>query len=185
MAVLFKVTDKPFFQDNPEAKAIGVFKSIGETPMKFICLVYGHKTPLKNLAVGERKIEALKECGFPPTPKGRPLKIVTDLMENRTNEVIDAIKRFNQLQYDEDRDTYEAYCEQIQDFKNFLRKPDKDEKELAKALQIMKILDELIDKKKVIAEKLNLNDEIEVLKEEEDAYDLSDFSEIELHFEKS
>lgn len=178
--MIFTVTDKDFFKENPWAKGVKEFNSLSSMEMKYIALVYDIQSPLVRgrLPLNERKLKAIDIAGFEPTPKGRPSKQVSDLMEVRTTEIAKAINKYKEIQFDEDLDTLEAYSDQLQEFKELLRKKGKEDKELDRALKIMKEYPGLVDLKKTLAEKLSIKIEESVVEELDD----EETSEIEDYF---
>jgi hypothetical protein len=156
--MVFTVTDKDFFQENPWAKSIKEFKNMPSLSMKYIALVYDIQSPLVKgrLPLEKRKFKAIELAGFEPTPKGRPSKQETDLIEVRTTEINEAIKKYKELQFDEDLDTLEAYTSQLNEFKAFLRKPNKEDKEIDRALKIMKDYTGLVELQSKLAEILSI-----------------------------
>lgn len=156
--MIFTVTDKDFFKENPWAKGIPEFIKLEDREMKYIALVYDYKSPLVRgkLPLQERKTRAIEIAGFESTPKGRPSKQETDLIEVRTQEIHEAIKRYKDLQFDEDLDTLEAYSELIEEFKETMRKKGKEDKEIDRALKIAKEYPGLVELKKSLAEKLSI-----------------------------
>lgn len=181
--MVFTVTDKDFFKENPWAKGIKEFSTLSSMEMKYIALVYDIQSPLVKgrLPINDRKIKAIDIAGFEPTPKGRPSKIVSDLMDVRTTAIANAIKRYKEIQFDEDMDTLEAYSEQLQEFKELLRKKGKEDKELDRALKIMKEYPGLVELKKTLAEKLSIKIEESFVEELED----DEASEIEDYFSEN
>lgn len=181
----FKISDKSFFEDNPECKAIKIFRDIGDEAMKYIALTYAYNTPLKNIDLMERKVQAMAECGIKKTPTGRPSKLETDLLECRTDDVIAVRDKFLELQYNDALDTYESYEIQLAEFRAFMKKPNKDEKELGRALAISKALPDFLESKKTIAESLNLDEVAKYNTQEvDDIDDDEDYSAIEEFHEK-
>lgn len=159
MNQLFIVTKSDFFEDNPEAMAIPLFVSLGSDSMKYITLVYAYRSPFRNLPLDQRKKKALEYSGINLTPTGRPSKIQKDLVEIRTEEVKKAIELFNELQYDEDLETLKAYDDQLKEFREFMKKKNKDEKELQKAALIStKYYKETLIARDEIKERLSLRD---------------------------
>lgn len=154
--MIFKITDKEFFKDNPEALAIPIFKSIGNKGMKFIALVYGYNTPFRKLHIPERKAKAIKLCGFRKTPTGRLSKEEKNLMESRGVAISAAIKEYMSIQFDDDRDTLDALDNQIKDFKDIQRRSGKDSKEIDQCIKISKAMPDLILTRKSLEDILEM-----------------------------
>ncbi len=136
MSPLFILSKNEFFEDNPEARVVPEFDQVGGVVMKFICLIYGYRSPIKQMPVEPRRKKAISLCGIERTPTGRPSKLEKDLLELRDPKIKAAISVFKEIQFDEDVDTIEAYDEQIAEFRDFLRKKNKDKMELEKAGKI-------------------------------------------------
>lgn len=171
--MIFRLSDKEFFKDNPEAKSIDSFLKLGDQGMKYICLVYGYNSPLRKMDMTERKKKAVHNCGFKPTPKGRPSKLQTDLMEVRGLLVKKALAEYMEIQFDADRDLLLAYDEQVDEFKALMRSKDKSDKQLDQALKIAEKLPKLLETRKQLREILDVRDIEEFAIEES----LSDFEE--------
>ena len=173
--MIFTISDKPFFKDNPEALAVPIFKKVGDHAMKFIALVYGYNTPYRQLRTGDRKKKALDICGIPRTKTGRPSKLEKDLMENR-GMIPAAIAEYQDIQFDADRDALEAREAYIDQCKTLLRKPDKTPKEIDQSLKIMKEYNTMVEDTKALREilelrnqeefKLQLDDEEEIIEDD-------------------
>jgi hypothetical protein len=177
--MIFTVTDKDFFKENPWAKGVKEFNELDSLSMKYIALVYDIQSPLVRgrLPIEERKRQAISIAGFEPTPKGRPSKQVLDLTDVRTQAVANAIKKYKEIQFDDDLDTLEAYSEQLTEFKEILRKKGKEDKDLDRALKIMKEYPNLVELKKILAEKLSIKIEESSLEDldEDEASDIEDY----------
>lgn len=156
--MIFRLSDKEFFKDNPEAKSIKQFLDLGDQGMKYMCLVYGYNSPLRKMEMIDRKHKAVANCGFKPTPKGRPSKLQTDLMEMRSSIVKKAYTEYMELQFDADRDLLSAYDEQINEFKCLMRNREKSDKQLDQALKIAEKLPKLLETRKQIQDILEVRD---------------------------
>lgn len=146
--MLFNISDRPFFEDNPEARAIPSFVKVGETAMKYICLVYGYNTPFRSLPIDTRKEKVVSICDIEKTPKGRMSKLEKSLRAMSNKDLVKAVEDFNQMQFDIDRDTHDAYMSHLNQCKELLRKSNKNPKEIDQALKISKDYNSLVSNEK-------------------------------------
>ena len=181
MRYYFKISDKKFFEDNPEAKVFPEFQNLTDEQMKYIALMYSYRSPIKNMEFEKKQKEAIRLAKFVPTPTGRPSKWESDVVEVRADYIKIAMAKFKELQFDEDKEDFDAYCEQLEDFRLFLRIKNKKGTDIDKALKIMKEMPYLTSLKSELAEKLKLRDEIDLSNQALDEVDEdTEFSAIEL-----
>jgi hypothetical protein len=155
----FKISENDFFEDNPQAGLIPIFKEVGSKGMKYIALVYSYDTILKRLPLEKKKSKAIKMAGYEPTPKGRPSKEERDLVELR-GIIPNAIEAFTELQFDEDKEIMQAYEHKIQEDIAIVKKPNKTIAELKYAASILtKDLKEIKAAKEEMARQLKIRNE--------------------------
>lgn len=174
--MLFKISKEDFFTDNPEAEVIPQFVEVGDQAMKYICLVYGYNSPYRLLSMEVKRRKALEVAKVYKTPQGRPSKLEKSLVDPTSKEIIAAIAEYQSIQFDEDRDTHEAYKEFVSQSKELLRKKDKDPKEMDQALKIHKEFTTLVENEKKLREILEIRsqEEFKSTSMNEDDYDSDD-----------
>lgn len=165
--MLFKVTPNNFFYDNPEAKSINEFRNLNSDIMKFITLVHDYKSPLRQLPEEERIEVAIEQISFKKTPTGRLSKTEKEIREARNEKINKAVEFYNKIQFDEDKDSLDAYDNLISDIKNLMRKQNKTESELKLAKDSVKAYISLLEDRNRLVEILGVRSESPIIVEEE------------------
>jgi hypothetical protein len=159
--MLFKVTNKDFFEDNPSASSINNFIVCSSREMKYICLVYDYQSPYRNLKIEERKLKAVSESGFRMEKDGkRPDKYAREMMNGKIDKVQFAIHEFMSMQKDEDRELAEAVTAQLEEIKTFLKRPKETEGEWRIAIQMLEKMPKLLKDRKEIFDILDMRDQL-------------------------
>lgn len=161
MSALFNISNKGFFEDNPEARSIPSFLKAGEDAMKYICLFYGYNSPFRLVPVEERKAKVISICDIEKTPTGRPGKLEKALLAMTNGDLRKAVEDFQDIQFDEDRDTHQAYLSYLKQCKDLLRKVDKDPKERDQAFKTAKEFNTTVENEKSLREILEIRNQEE------------------------
>lgn len=165
--MLFKVTKNDVFKDNPELMAFDEFIKATSRQLKYVFLTYDYETPLRRLPISERKEQAAIIAGYRKEKDGSRLdKNARNIIEGKVKTVEEATIAFKKLQFDSDKDAYEAYCAELDEIKSFLRMPNKKLAEKKMALTYMEKYESLTKKKKDLEEILDIRRSEET--EEED-----------------
>jgi len=167
--MLFKVeTGKDVFVLNPELKAIPEFVALTPKQMMFIILSVDYKSPLRKMATNDRKRNAAMMAGYKIDSSGYPDKTMRAMMNNTVQAVAVAIKKYNELQRDEDYETLLSVSKLIADIRDFNAKKDKTPSEIEKAVAITTgKLDKLIETKKKIEQLIDMREDASVVGMEE------------------
>ena len=150
--MLIRLSDKDVFEQNPELKAIPEFKACSDRDMRYIALVYDYESPMRKLPLKERCEKAALRAGFKPEirdegAKQRILvgKLGRDVIAQKPKRIKEAVKAYNELQYDEPMENCRAIQVQIDEYKRFLLRKNKDLDEIKVASRIMKDMKEAVE----------------------------------------
>lgn len=159
--MFFKVTEKDVFKENPELKLIDGFKECKDKELKYVFLCYDYSGPFRKLPKTERQQKAMLAAGYEWETHGKyagvDFKADGRKIKTGSNDRVEVAKKvFLDLQFDEDRDLLDSYDAQLEEFKEFLRRKDKNDKELDKSLKIMEKYPKLLAQRKEILEVLEL-----------------------------
>lgn len=167
--MLFNVDfDKPVRDVNPEIDTIKDFKDIPDRSLKYVFLVYDYKSPYRELPIKQRKEKVAMAVGY-RMEKGRNVfdKNAREVLNEKNYSVERARKAFQELIYDQDRDTYQSIDDLINNTKEFIRIKSIQAGELEKKIKMAKELPLLASTKKQLAQILEISDKIELEEEEE------------------
>lgn len=172
--MIFKVTDKDIFEDNPSLMAFEEFAKCTSRQLKYVFLTYDYDTPLKKLPIDQRKEQAALRAGYLREKKtGRFDKNARTALSGGSKNIEAARKAFMEIQYDEDQDLYDALREEINQIKEFLRKKDKTLAERKMSLTYTKDIVDLSERKKKLKEILEIRKDEDSSNEEEIITNLS------------
>lgn len=160
--MLFKVeASKDTFALNEGLKAIPEFERLTERQMTYTILVADYKSPFRKLTSEDRKLQAALIAGYKMEPDGkRPDTNTRNLINGKTTNVEAALKKYNELQRDEDYETLISLNKLIGQIREFNNKPDKTATELKTAVDMnVQKLDKLIETKQKIEELLDMREE--------------------------
>lgn len=160
--MLFKVeASKDTFALNEGLKAIPEFERLTERQMTFVILTADYKSPFRKLTPEDRKLQAALIAGYKMEPDGkRPDTNTRNLINGKTTNVEAALKKYNELQRDEDYETLISLNKLIGQIREFNNKPDKTATELKTAVDMnVQKLDKLIETKQKIEELLDMREE--------------------------
>jgi len=159
--VLFKVVAKvPVRESNPGIEAIEEFNDISDRNLRYIFLVYDYDSPFKQLPIDERKKKVALHVGF-KTEKGRTMldKNARDIMNDKVEYIQKETKKFKELLFDQDRETFISISELIVNISNFIRVPSKDAGELEKKAKMAQQLTSLTQTRQQLAQILGIRSE--------------------------
>ena len=157
--MLFKVTNKPLFQDNPELLSIEEFEECSEKQLRYVFLAYDYDSPFRKLPLDQRKERAALTAGYhTATDKNRISAEGRNLISNGLPNVVRAIKYFNSIQFDIDKEMLNAYDSQVMEFIETLRKTGKNPQEQEQALKIMNQLPKIKAERKKLIEEVRMKD---------------------------
>lgn len=163
----FKLTDKPVMEDNPEFAAIPELAALTDRQLRYIMLVDWYNSPLRLLKHSDRKFKAAIMVGYPLERDGKRLDMNGRNLINGKVESVESGRRvLTEIQYDAERELLNAIDAQVDQIKDFLKKPNKSVQELDKATQMIGKLPIIMETRKKLIEILNFREEIIVEVEE-------------------
>lgn len=106
---------KDFFEENPGARAIEEFNDLTTRQMFFVCLVADrdYDSPLRSQPERKRREIGVRVAGWPMEDDKRPDKNGRNLVNGKVAKVESAIKKYVEIQYDEEKAIFEAVDSQI------------------------------------------------------------------------
>lgn len=154
---LLKITNKAINEDNPWIVDVEQFKPLTDRQLKYIYYGFDYHSPLRSLPLKDRLRQAALMAGYKMEKDGsRPDANARALIEGKIKSVEVAITKYNQLQFDEDRETYESVCTLLRQLRELNNKPDKNVNELEKAVKMSKEIDKLTETKRKLEDLLNI-----------------------------
>jgi hypothetical protein len=154
--MLFVVSDRDFFEDNPHARIMKEFAGASSATMKFVALYSDWRSPYRKLDNYERRERALMAAGFAPKG-GLFTKEGEAILNGRASKVEDYIEKYKGLQGIESEEASLSAIKSgegvIRDRLNNLDETTsaKDIGDLAKSLTMLakerRVLEDLIDEK--------------------------------------
>lgn len=112
--------DTDTFELNPELSTIEEFRKLSDRQMKLVIFYADLKSPLRGLPDRPRREQCWKVVKG-PMEGTRPDRNGRQWSEGKVESVELGIKRYKELQWDEDRDTLETLKAQIDEIKGFLK----------------------------------------------------------------
>lgn len=162
--MLFKVTQRDIFEDNPELAYNEVFSSLASKDLKYVFLAYDYLSPLRQMPIEQRKEKAAMDAGHAMEADGKRLnRRARDIVAGNKLKVQKAIEEFNTIQYDSDRELALSVASQIKQLQVFFSKEQKSAAELEKAMKMIKDMPEIVKKQKELEEVLKLREEVEAV----------------------
>ena len=169
--MLFKVEfNKDVFELNPELKSIENFYHLTDRQMKYVILATDYKSPFRKLPIEGRKKEAALAAGYSLEKDGKRLDMnARDVIAGKNVKIEAAIRKYMEIQHDEDTETYKSICNLIEQVKNANNLENKSLADL-KAVVEMNTgkLDKLMETKKKLEEILELREEAPQVSLEQD-----------------
>lgn len=160
--MLFRVeASKDTFELNPGLKAIPEFEKLTERQITYVILSTDYKSPFRKLTPDERKHQSALIAGYKLDKEGKRFDTNgKNLLQGKVPSIEAAIKRYKELQRDEDYETLVALNTLIGQIRELNSKPDKNFQELAAAVNInVQKLDKLMETKKRIEELLDMRED--------------------------
>jgi hypothetical protein len=171
--MLIKITENDVFKDNPELSVIPELKSLKSNELKFIALVYDYESIYRQHPMEDRKLRAAKALKM-TTKDGTYTTEGKKLAELHTKKYQTAVEAYQEMQFDADKESLQAYDEQMKQYRDFLSKKDKDSDELSLAPKIQTALIAASKQRRELLDALGV-------RVEDDDKEESDLSAIELY----
>jgi len=154
--MIFKIDlDRKIRDINKGIDTIPAFKALKDKGMKYIVLMYDYESPYSRLPIEIRKSQVLTALGY--VNKDTVRKFFAD----QRDELPEAIERYKKLQYCPKHENLISVKRQMAEFDRFLRKENKDSKEMSLAKDIVKSLPDLIRNMQEIEELVGYRESIE------------------------
>lgn len=155
----YKVSENNIFDDNPELKTVPEFANCTSQQMKYVVLAFDYGSPYKKLPAKSRKEKAAFRAGYKYEKGGKRLDMnARNVIAGKVRTVQAATAKFMELQYDEDRESYEAIKTLITDIRKLCSKQEKTLTEIEKAAKLAEKLPVLEKAKKELESLFNLRD---------------------------
>ena len=154
--MLFKLSDKPVREDNNDIDAIPEFRLLTDKQLRYVILLTDYDTPLRQLPYKERQEEAAELAGFARENAKKMGKQAREMMNGKVYPVEKAIAKYKSLQRDLDRETLQAFDDQLEEFIKKTSEKKTENKDWDVALKIMNALPKLLGMRKEIKDSLNL-----------------------------
>jgi hypothetical protein len=166
--MLFKVDNNDFFLTNPSASSIPEFAECNSNEMKYVAMYVDYLSPIRQQPDGERKRLAALAAGYPPqsTHDKTFQPKVREMINGQKPKVEAAIKKYRELQYNEDRELLRLYQTHIDNIKTIVNSPTDDVDEAKKRGAMLLTIPELRKSQRELARTVGLEDEIVLIQEE-------------------
>jgi hypothetical protein len=164
--MLFKVTQKPVRDENPELLAVKEFEPLQDRELKWVFLVYDFKTPYRQLSLPDRKEQAAEQVGYKRESVKRMDKsarniILPKLQEKNLPHIAPAIAAFKRMQRDLDLEAMQAYDQNLEHFIKKIREPKTKKEDWDLIVKLVPQYEKLLVGRKRIKENLDLRGEFE------------------------
>lgn len=147
--MLFKVSETPLFEENPELNSVPEFVGKSERMLKYVFLVYDYDSPYRKIPFEQRKNKCIIVAGYKLESDGKRLdKNAREIVSGANATVAQITKVFMELQGNPEKDTLAAYDAQICEWKELMQKKNKTDKEREYVLKVMSKLPEFMNKRK-------------------------------------
>jgi hypothetical protein len=128
--MVFKIEkDKTVFQSNPELQNFECLSLCSDKELKWLFWVYDYETPLRKMPHEKRIYKAADLVGLPKDKEGRLIPSARDILALKSPKLRNALKEFNILQFDQEKELIVAFDEEINQIIEMIRKSDKTDKE--------------------------------------------------------
>ncbi len=153
--MLFKVTSKDLFEENPSLNSVPEFIGKSERMLKYIMLVYDFESPYRKIPLEARKEKCVILAGYKYETDGKRLdKNARDIVSGNNTTVNNLIKVFMELQHDPEKDMLATYDSIMVEWKELIAKKNKTEKEQALVIKIIDGFGKYAQKRKELLEVL-------------------------------
>lgn len=159
--MLFKVEQgKDVFDLNPQLKAVEEFSRLTDRQMVYVILATDYRSPFRKLSLEEKKTQAATTAGYKYEKDGKRLDMnARNLIAGKVGAVEAAIKRYRELQRDEDYETLLSVSTLISQIRDLNNKPAKSTQDLEKAVKMTKDLATLTKIKKELEHILEVRED--------------------------
>lgn len=156
--------NKSIYDSAPGLRLIKEFADLerGEgDKMKFVMLVADYKSPLKQHPEQRRRELAALECGYKVMDKTHATLDfrAREVVAGKDEKVEAAIKKYREIQFNEDRGNMEMITQQIENIKEVLKQKTDDVDELQKRTKVLQTLPELVETRIRLAKIAGLKEE--------------------------
>lgn len=152
--MLFKVNQKEsVFKLNPELSSVPEFAELSAKQMTTIILVFDYKSPFRQKPQKDRWKLAFLAAGYiPETEKGSVFNMrCREMADGKHTKVNAAIKKYLEIQFDEDIENLKAIQTQIDNIRAMVQKPWTDPDDLKKVNGLLLTLSDLRAEQQKIA----------------------------------
>lgn len=160
--MIYKVTKKDIFEDNPQLMAVSKFADCSDRELKYIFLLYDYDSPYAKMSFNLRQEKALAEAGYHREKGGKRFdKNAREVMTGKRARVNEAIGEFSIIQKsaNKERALVMALDEQLDHIIQFLKEPASDINTIQKLVKVVNDIPKLLETRKRIKEVLNLAEE--------------------------
>ncbi len=139
--MLFKITDKPLYEENPSLNAVPEFREKSERMLRYVFLVYDFDSPYRKIPLEKRKEKCVILAGYKYESDGKRLdKNARDIISGNNVTVNTIINAFMGLQDNTEKAMLAALDEQLYEWIELMKKKNKSIKESDLVLKISKEL---------------------------------------------
>lgn len=147
--MLFKLEkDTPVLESNPQFKIFPEFEACTDRQLRYIALYCDYDSPLRILQAKERREYAADMAGYKREKDGRLDKNARNETGGSSEKVNAAIKRYNSLQYDQEKEMLQGLTIQIDQVIELMKKVDKKEDDWDLINKLSPKLPQMITQKK-------------------------------------
>lgn len=154
--MLFSITNKPLYKDNPEILGISEFDSVDDRLLKWIFFVYDYESPYRKIPFEQRKELIADKYLFSESKGTKFDKLCKEALKGQYPPVQKAIAAFKEMQYDDDRETLESVKLAIRDLREMLGKPASNFKEAKDKADLGSKIRQLAEEKKMLEQLFEL-----------------------------
>lgn len=146
---------KSAFETNPSLKMTTHLSKLSNKEVKWVILTYDYDSPLSQMPLNIRKIKAGTMTGW-EMDGGNPGRALQAAIDGNNEKINEAIREFKSLQFDENKEALISYNEQLKQYRDFFKRPDKSNAELKTALALQKELPNLLKAREEIVKIVGL-----------------------------
>ena len=157
--MIYKLTKKNIFEDNPELKLVPEFSVCTDKQLKYLFLLNDYESPLRKLEDKEKKDKALTMAGYRKEKRGIWDKNARNVMSGKVESIQRAEEVFMSIQNDSDVFMLHAVREQIKEIVVFISQKGKSASEMEKSIKFIHELPDLKQKETELVELLGLKED--------------------------
>lgn len=151
--MLFKVNEKPLFEENPGLNSVPEFNGKSERMLRYVFLVYDYDSPYRKIPLEQRKNKCVILAGYKLESDGKRLdKNARDIVSGNNPTTNQIIKAFMELQGNPEKEALAAYDAQIYEWKELMHKKNKTDKEREHVFKVMKEMPTFLEKRRQMLE---------------------------------